>query len=311
MANTLNGTTYTNIAETGFAYYLEGLTALRIFSREFSMEARSEGSSVQSSKYRAGKAAQDLTGDLAGDYEAAVGDQTTDAVTVTLDQHDITGFYFTDTEYNRIASGVMGDMIDNHIRTHAFKIADAVLDNVFALITRTNYGAAALATNAADFDLDELSDLRKAAVDAGWKWALNGTASCILNPSYYTALTKDDGVRYKYASAADTMNSGILPNLLGFRTVEAQTLGDNSEYLSGFICTPDALAIAMRPPATQAAADFLDYRILQDPETGASMVYAAVFNRKYRRVDHTFETLHGAAVANTAALKRIVTASGS
>ena len=145
MANTLNGTIFTNIAQTGFRHYVKVLAALKSFCTDFSNEVRAQGTSVQTRLYGAGAAAVDLVGDLSGDYEAAVTDTTVNAVTVNLDQQPITGFHFTDAEYNRIGSGVWNDIITNRVRSHAYVIADAVLAYVFARVTRTNFGAAAVA----------------------------------------------------------------------------------------------------------------------------------------------------------------------
>jgi len=311
MANTLNGTIYTNIARRGFDYYLAALTALDNFSTDFSDEVRAQGTSVQTRLIPAPAAAQDLVDDLTNDYSAATTDMTTTAVTVNLDKHPITGFHFTDSEYNKIAAGVFTDTIDRVIRTHAYTIAKAVLDNVFSLVTLANYGNAALISTAGNFDADDMADLRAVAVAAGWTPFLGNGAGAILSPTYYTALLKDAAIADYSASQSDALRSGVLPNVYGFRTVEAPALPTNSEHLYGFISTPDALAVAMRAPATQASNRFEAYEVMVDDTTGAVMTYAAIFTEKYRRIEHTFEVLHGAAKANTSALKRIVGSSGT
>ena len=312
MANTLNGTIYTNIARAGFDYYLAMLTPIMKFSTDFSNEVREQGTSVQTRLIPAPKAAQDLTDDLAGSYASATGDMTTTAVTVNLNKHPVTGFHFSDTEYNAIASGVLNDTVTRVIKTHAYTIAKAVLDNVFALVTLANYGNAALISTAANFDADDMVDLRAIAVKAGWTPFLgrNGAVS-VLNPDYYGGLLKDEAVSDYSASQSDALRSGTLPLLSGFEIVESATLPNNSEDLTGFIATPDALAIAMRAPQTQASSRFEAYEVMTDDVSGAVMTYAAIFNQTTRRIEHTFEVLHGAAKANGSALRRIVGASGT
>lgn len=311
MANTLNGMTYTNIARMGFDYYQAALTPLRNFSVDFSNEVTAQGTAVASRLIGAPVAAQDLTSDLSGDYSSAVGNQTTTAVTVNLSNHPITGFHFTDKEMNQIAAGVMSDTVARMIKTHAYVIAKDVLDTALANVTLANYGNASLVTAASNFDSDDMADLRAVATAAGWTPFLGNGASCLLNPTFYNQLLKDSSIKNRDKSGTDALISGMLPNVMGFDVMEAPTMPTNSEYLQGFICTPDAIAIAMRPPATQASQDFLAYEVMTDDVSGASMVYAAIFNRTYRRVEHTFEVVHGSAVANTSALKRIVNASGS
>jgi hypothetical protein len=311
MANTLNGTIYTNIARRGFDYYLAALTAMQNFSTDFSAEVRQQGTSVQTRLIPAPAAARDLTGDLSGDYSAATTDMTLTAVTVNLDKHPVTGFHFTDTEYNRIAAGVMTDTVDRVIRTHAYTIAKSVLDNVFGLVKLAAFGNAALISTAANFDADDMADLRAVAVAAGWTPFLGNGAGAILSPTYYAALLKDAAIADYSASQSDALRSGVLPNVYGFRTIEAPTLPHNGEHLVGFISTPDALAVAMRAPATQASNRFEAYEVMVDDASGAVMTYAAIFTEKYRRIEHTFEVLHGASKANPQALKRIVGASGT
>jgi hypothetical protein len=307
-ANVWNGMTYTNIARRGFDYYLAALNNVFDFSTDFSSDVASQGTAVSTRIVPAPNAAQDLSSDLSGDYSAATDGQTTTAITVNLNKHPITGFNFTDSEMNSISNDVWSDTAMRLVKTHSYTIAKAVLDNVYALVTNANYGAAALISTAANFDSDDVVDLRKTAVDAGWTpWLGNGAVN-VLNPTYYAALLKDAAIKDYSSSQTDSLRSGRLPDLSGFDIVEAPVLPGNSENLVGFNATPDAIAIAMRPPRTQSQADFIAYEVMQDDVSGAVMVYAAVFNRQYRRVDHTFEVLHGAAKANTAALKRITSA---
>jgi hypothetical protein len=311
MANTLNGTIYTNIARKGFEYYLKRLIALKNFTTDFSAEVRDQGTSVQTRLYPAAGEVRDLNTDLSGNYSNAPRDFTTAPVTVNLDKHPIVAFSFTDEEYNRIGSGVFTDIVENMIRVKAYAIADSVLANAFALVKLAAFGSAVKSSSVANFDADDMADIRTAAVDGGWSGYLGNGAGAILSPPYYGALLKDPAIANYAASQSDALRSGELPNVYGFRTIEAPTLPHNDEHLVGFISTPDALAIALRPPKTQASSRFEAYEVLVDDVSGAVMVYAAVFNTSFRKIDHTFEVVHGAAKGNPQALKRIVGASGT
>jgi hypothetical protein len=306
MANTFNGMTFTNVAMEGISTLEQHLVPLAGFTLDLSANIAQQGTAVSTRIVPAATASTDLVDAESGSYAAVTDDQTTTAVTVTLDPHPVTGFHFTDSEAQNIGAGVWADTSRRLVASHIRGIAEDVLDTTFALITNANYGAAALTTTAANFDADDVADLRKTAVNAGMD---PNDAVLVVNPDYYAALLKDAAIQDYSASQSDALRTGQLPRLSGFRVIEAPTLPGNSENLVGFIAQSDAIAIAMRGVDTQDRSAFLAYDILQSDAVGAVMTYSAVYTAETtRRVNHIFEALYGVAKGQGASLKRIVSA---
>jgi len=295
MANTWNGMTSDNIAQPPIAG----------FSLDMSTDMMEQGKTVSTRIVAAATAPTDLVDDESGSYAAVVDNQTTTAVQVTLDPHPVTGFALTDTEAQEIAAGVWSDTAGRLVDTHSRAIASEVLDTVFGKVTVANYGAASLTVTAANFDADDVADLRTVAITAGMD---PEEMVLVVNPDYYAALLKDNAISDYSASQSDALVSGQLPRLSGFQVIEAPTLPSNSENLVGYISSPQAMAIAMRGVDTQDRSQFLTYQILQDSVVGATMTYSAIWTPTYRRVEHVFEALYGVSKADGNALKRIVSA---
>jgi len=305
MANAWNGTTFDNIAQMGISTVEKKLVPMAGFSMNLSADVAEQGTVVKTRIVPAATAATDLVDDESGSYAAVVDDQTTSSVSVTLDPHPVTGFALTDSEAQEIGAGVWADTQRRLVQTHARAIADEILDSLFALVTNANYGAAALTTTAANFDSDDVADLRTTCINAGLD---PNEMVLVLNADYYGALIKDNAIADFSASQADALRSGKLPTLSGFTVIEAPTLPGNSENLTGFAAQSDAMAIAMRGVDTQDRSQFAYYEILQDATVGASMTYSVLWTPTYRRTEHVFEALYGVKKAQGASLKRIVSA---
>ena len=305
MANTFNGMVADNIALRGISTLEKMLAPLSAFSLNLSSDIQEQGTTVSTRITPAATAATDLVDDESSSYAAVIDNQSTTAVQVTLDPHPVTGFAITDAEVQNVRGGVLSDTINRMVDSHIRGIAEDILDTLFALVTNANYSTAGLVTTAANFDADDVADLRVVADDAGWP---QGEGTLMLNSTFYGALVKDNAIQDFSASQSDALRSGTLPSLSGFTVIKAPTLPTNSENLAGFICMPDAAAIAMRGVDTQARDKFESYQILQDDTTGAVLTYSALWTQTYRRVEHVFEALYGVKKAQAASLKRITTA---
>ena len=239
MANAWNGMTADNIAQEGISTLEKALVPMSGFSLDLSTDIQDQGTTVSTRIVPAATAATDLVDDESGSYAAVTDDQTTTAVQVSLDPHPVTGFHLTDGQMQQIASGVWNDTSRRLVKSHIRGIAEDVLDSVFALITNANYGAAAKTVTAANFDSDDVADLRNTAITAGLD---PEDMVLVLNPDYYAALLKDNAIADYSASQSDALRSGELPRLSGFRVIEAPTLPSNSENLTGFIASFSYLA---------------------------------------------------------------------
>lgn len=305
MANTFNGMSFINIAQQGLALFNKRLLGLNIFTRDFSKDVI-QGTQV-TTRIVPASAAPVSKSTLAYNDATIIPGETTEAVTVTLNQDKVAGFQLTDDEMLQIGSGIINDTRDKVIEKKVNALADQLLTYVFGLITAASYTTALTPVAAAAMDNDSLVDWRTALVKA--HFPLPDTA-LVLNPDFIGALLKDSKISNLSASGLSAVvdGAGAMVRLGGMGLHEAATLGTNSEKLAGFACTPDCMAIAMRgvkaPPQT-VPTEFIE--VLTDPQTGATITYYAYRDSNYRRWVHTFEAYYGAVKANAAALYRIVT----
>lgn len=302
MANTWNGMISDNIAQMGLSTLEKRLVPIAGFSLDLSTDILTQGNTVSTRIVPAAASTVDIANDKSGAYDDIVSGKTTTSVQVTLNQQPANGFYLTDKQAQEIAMGVWSDTSQRLVTSHVRGIADNVLKKAFELVTNSNYGAASKTVSAANFDEDDVADLRKTAVDAGMD---PDDMVLVLNPDYYTALLKSAAIKDYSASQSDALRSGELPRLNGFRVIEAPTLPDNSENLVGFAAQSDAMCIAMRGVDTQDRGQFLSYQILQDDSVGSVLTYSALWTPKYRQVEHIFEAYFGVQKANENALLRI------
>lgn len=303
MANTLNGMIFSNIARIGLKYMQKKLVPIQAFSTNLSPEAAVIGTTVSTRLLGAPAAAQDVVSTLSGDYSAGVTDMTTTAVTVTLGNPMVTGWSFTEQEMNKIEAGVINDSTEKLIASHAQALAGTVLTSAFNLVTNANYSTAALTKASASIDADDFGTLRSIAVKAGFDMDMT---SAIINADIYAALSNSNDITDK----TNVLIDGNVPKVRGFSIYEAPTLADSNaasgEYLTGFIATPDAIAIAIRPTKAIAGGEFVWDETVVDEKSGLPLRYTVTYNRAKRRLEHMFEIVYGVAKGNPAALKRIV-----
>jgi len=305
MGNTFDGMDWENVAQTGLDAFADALVPLQAFTLDLSAEA-TQGSVVSTRIVPVAGSVGDLTDDHTGAYSDAVDDQTFTAVDITLGSEPVIGFGFTDKEYMQISNGILSDSVQRLIKTHAYAVANKILDTVFAAVD-TTFTAGVSAVTAANFDSDDV-------VDARTDWVQNGGTmlsgpTLVLDADYYGALLKDNAIQDYGASGIDAIKSGNIPMCNGFKVLEAPSLsGVAANNTTGFVCTPECFAIAMRPVQTQAQDDFIHYQVMQDPVTGVVLTYSVVFERNYRKVNHYFEAHWGFADGVTTSLRRITSA---
>jgi hypothetical protein len=311
MGNTWNGMTFTNIAQRGFSAFVKRLVALRAFTTDFSAEAKEQGTVVTTRVVPAAAAAKDLQTDHTGDRSKAAGDTTTTPINVTLNQQPISGFHLTDEEAKIIGSGVWNDTLSRKIDMHGYSVANHMLNYVFGLITAENFPSVAFTGGGSTFDLDDVIDINAALALAGWPVDIDGLIAMVLQPAYRGALKKDGAIQDLSKSGIDgVISRGSLDRVDIFRLYQAASLPPAggtpaAEHLTGFVATPDALAVVQRIVEPQDQNDLMAFEVLTDDETGASIAYRAWYDRNLGKVNHTFETLYGASVAKAEALQRI------
>jgi hypothetical protein len=312
MANAWNGMTFTNIAQRGFSAFKQRLVSLRVFSTDFSMDAKEQGDTVTTRLVPAASAAVDLQSEpIGGNRDLIVGASTTTAVSVALNQQPASGFYITDEEAGMIGAGVWNDTLMRKVESHGYAVANACLSYVFNLLTGANYASKKIIGAASAFDLDDVLDINADLADAGWPVDVENACAMVLKPSYRTALKKDGAIQdLSKSGISGVISRGALDRVDIFNLHQSATLPPAggtpaTEKLVGFVATPDAVAIVQRVVQPQDPSDLLHFEVMQDAESGITLVYRAYYVRGTGKVNHIFETLFGAAKGNPAALLRL------
>ena len=305
MANTLAGVAHDNIARMSIEAFADELCPISGFTLDFSADAVTQGTTISTREVPIHGTVGDKTDTHTGSYSNAIDNQTLTQKQITLGSEPIMGIAFTDDEVAQMNNGVYSDVLQRLIKMSARGVANSMLDAIWAKVDSTFTAGVTVAV--ANFDADDMADARGDFVaNAG---SMNAGPVCVLQPTYYTALLKDNAIQDKSASGLDALQSGLVPKCAGFKVLEAPSLtsaaGGNTV---GFCSLPHALLVAMRGVKSQVPEDLVAYKIMQHPVMGSTLTYSAHYNRDYRRVEHYVETLYGVADGTTTALRRIISA---
>ena len=168
MANVFDGMVTANIAQKGFALFLNKLMPLRPFTTDFSNDVVEQGDTVTTRVVPQAAAAEDLQIDLSGDRDNAAGDVTTVPISVVMNQQPIRGFHLTDEDALKLRDDVWSDTALKLSAAAINSVADATLNFIFNLITNAAYGSAVFTGAASTFDLDDVIDINTTLSDLNW-----------------------------------------------------------------------------------------------------------------------------------------------
>lgn len=196
-------------------------------------------------------------------------------------------------------------------------VAQAALVKAFNLVVRASYGTSTeQVSTASAFDSDIVFDMRKTCIE-DLKWRDSQKRSLVLVPEYYAGLAKDPAVKDLSASGDRTAQSGIVARHAGFDIYEqgalttASTAYGATEYVRGFACLKEAMAVAIRPPAMVGNAVYDINQIVTDPDTGISLNWRSWVNPTDNKLWGTVEILMGAIAVDGSALLRLVSQTSS
>ncbi len=108
------------------------------------------------------------------------------------------------------------------------KLAEDILADIFGIVkAKTFTGATIAATTAANFDENDVADLRTLCVDSYWP---EGDRALILNPSYAGNLLKQAQIidAAKRADGGSNFTDGVLSRILGFDVYESAGVPTNN-----------------------------------------------------------------------------------
>jgi hypothetical protein len=276
--------------------FTDFLAPLNTFSTDFGGAISQRGKTVHVPLYTGGGAVTSF----AGDYTTGA-DETISDVSVTVDQHEFVTAKLSDIE----KKNTVADLEQLGVQMGA-DLAKSVFQNVLAVVTNANYGAAAHTGAASAFDSGDVIDI-KDACDTGLM-PMTGRG-LVLSSSYYNALLKDTAIKSANQYGTDQgIQAGLIPNLFGFRVYESTAVPANSENLVGFACNSSAIALAMRYLEPQDNNSYVRAEALSDPDTGAVLGLRQFYLPETGDMYMTLECNWGKAVGIAAGIERIVSA---
>ena len=306
MANTFTSINVTRVLDEVVGALKLGLTPLEIFSLDVGSSPSEKNEVVTVPIITARTAASNAT-----NYEN--GNTTVVGKQVNLDTNISASWHITAIE----ASKQDNDYFTKAAVEATYAVANAALVKAFNLIVRASYGTSTekvLASTACDSDA--LFDIRNTVLNT-LKWRTSQNPSLVLDGAYYANLGKDPAVKDLSASGAGTAQSGIVARHAGFNIYETGVLASAStaygatEYVRGFACLPQAMALAIRPPAQVGSGAWDINEVVTDPDSGLSMNYRQWVNTSSNTLWGSVEILMGGIAVDGNALYRIVSQASS
>lgn len=299
MPNVFTNTSSIILTAAALESFTAALTPITAFATDLSSEAAAKGTGVRVVFIPS----QADAVDFAGDYTAG-SDSTATGVDILINRWKYVSWKLSDLE----ASINQLVRIESFGKQYGFKLAKAVLQDIWSIITAGNYGAPVFTGASAVFDSDTVVDIDSALDTLYWP---DLERKMILNNQYYNALIKDPSVKQAQAIGIDgtatPVQSGHLPNLLGIEVFESQLVPNNGENLVGFAAMPDSMGVAMRYLAPQEGNTYFQAAPVSN-EAGMTLGFRDFYDNKSGQRYQVMEAAYGFKVINPAALKRIVSA---
>lgn len=297
MANTLNGINLAAIADEAIAYLGSEHFPVNVFSTNFSEDIATRGESVTT------RVISSLTAqDVSSGYSSAAQDVTSTAVVTTLSNFKGHVASFTDLEITKAGDGQW--LMDHFYEPTKEATMKALLDDLLALITNANFSNKTTKA-AALFDADVVADIAGALTA---RKVSQRDRAILLDPTYYTALSKDASIHDMSAYGnADAIRNGRLTRVRGFDVHQYESIPGNSENLEGFAVGKSALVVAVRPvfrPEVRHVA--VENRV--EPNTGMPFQFRMWYDPNAGKTYMSAGFLYGVSVGDAPALQRIVSA---
>ena len=266
MANTLTSINDTKIMSSVVGALKLGLTPLSVFSLGVGSDPASKNENVYVPLVTARTASTNATNYQDGNT-TVVGKQ------VNLSANISASWHMTAIE----ASKTSTDAFEKSGVECAYSIAYAAQLAAIDLIVRGTYTATEQVIASTALDSDAMFDLRNVAMNTQ-KWRAEQSPSCVLDGAYYANLGKDPAAKDLSASGGATAMTGRVPVHAGFNihengVISASTPYGATEYLRGFICLPQAMALGIRPPTILGQDGFEVNEIAAAPDSDIALNY--------------------------------------
>lgn len=260
------------------------LAMVDAFSRNVGLDNLRPKATVRVKKFTTGTAAQ-----VNPTNWETNNDSTLAATSVSVDQIS-KNFTVTQEELNQ--GFALADLAAGSADLFAYGISDKIT----AVMTAANYGTAITIGTAANFDTSDLPAILAAAKNYRSKNLIldGGHIARLLFPA---ANTFPDG-RY------GPLNNG----LFGFNIIAENNRWTGAETnAAGFVCGPDAIAIASGLPVGMVAGEFIEQRTVTT-SNGLSCLLSVWYSRATRSHMASYDIMFGAAAADTTQAEVLITA---
>lgn len=277
--------------------FTAGLAPLNAFTRSYSSEARRKGDVIAIPRADALSTTTFAYANNSGyPYETEGG--TLNTISLNLDQHQIVGVDITDIQYASKAAAE----ISVFARQQGKALARKCMENIFSLISISNFGAAAASpVSIANTGLTQIRSARKTLID---RKVPSDNISLIASSELFTSLLGDSNISQSFQyGGPEGIREARIPRLLGMDVYETNALAlGGTLSLIGFLAHPDAIAVAVRQLAPQDSNAYGAVETAIDDETGLGFTYRRHFNPGKGRHFASFECLFGFTTALTLGL---------
>ena len=261
------------------------LAMVDAFSRNVGLDNLRPKATVRVKKFTTGTAAQ-----VNPTNWETNNDSTLAATSVTVDQIS-KNFTVTQEELNQ--GFALADLAAGSADLFAYGISDKIT----AVMTAANYGTAITIGTAANFDTSDLPAILAAAKNYRSK-------NLVLDGGHIARLL--------FSSAANTFPDGRLAALangrFGFDVIAENNRWTGAETnTAGFVCGPDAIAIAAGLPIGMVAGEFIEQRTVTT-NNGLSCLLSVWYSRATRSHMASYDIMFGAAAADTTQAEVLITA---
>jgi ATP-dependent Clp endopeptidase proteolytic subunit ClpP len=275
------------------------LAPLTAFSRDFGANPIRPRSTVQVAKATAGASTQTN----ATNFES--GDSTLTNVGVTVNQLT-QSFHLTNDQINK------GFVMAQLAGINADVFCNAISDVWTALCIAGNYGAATVIGTAANFDPSDLPPIFELAKNYRRRnLVLDGGHLARLFPGVIASFSS--GVGLAIASGGQV----AFPGVFGFDGLFMQNRWTSAvANCVGFVCSPDAIAVASGIPIGTPNGEFMSQQIVtidsaspsNNPGLGLSVQVCTWWSRSTRTMWASYDVMFGAAAGDTTQAENLVTA---
>jgi hypothetical protein len=229
----------------------------------------------------------------------AVTAQDTTDVTVTMNNHKSVLIPLNAND----ASGTARRLFDEYAPAASYALAKDLIDTAYALILIATYTnattkATASVTRADVIDMASALSARGCPMGPDFRTLLCSSA-------VFAQLAKDTTIISLAAyQQADIITDGSLPNIHGFKVIEAPNLPATAN-LTGFGMSKSAIVAATRLPLDYAnvlpGSSYGSVQTVTDPNTGASLVQAQYVDHKLGTANYRLAWMYGVAAGQAAA----------